>query len=71
MMIASNQNFCVNSSSSTAVLHRCIPTGHEAIQEAYDIVNSWSIAQQLFNDLYTTWPTIVMMCFAAFSMSTK
>lgn len=49
---------------STALLHRCIPTS-EAVQDAYELLNSWSIAQQLFSDLYTTWPTMLMMCFLA------
>lgn len=53
---------------STPLLHRCIPT-NEAVQEAYELLNSWSVAQQLFSDLYTTWPTVLMMCFVAFGLS--
>lgn len=54
---------------STPVLHRCVPTGKNApgeqIRDMYDLVNSWSAAQQLLSDLYVTWPTIVIMCFTA------
>lgn len=54
---------------STPVLHRCIPSGEstpvEQVHDMYDLVNSWSVAQQLFSDLYVTWPIIVMMCFTA------
>lgn len=54
---------------STPVLHRCIPTGKSApgeqVRDMYDLVNSWSVAQQLFSDLYVTWPIIVVMCFSA------
>lgn len=51
---------------STPLLHRCVPTGHEAIQEAYDLLNSWSIAQQLFSDLYNAQGTILIVCGIAF-----
>lgn len=58
---------------STPVLHRCVPTGKNApgeqIRDMYDLVNSWSAAQQLLSDLYVTWPTIVVMCFTALRKS--
>lgn len=54
---------------STAVLHRCIPSGKQApmqqVRDVYDVVNSWSVAQQLFGDLYVTWPIIALMAFTA------
>lgn len=54
---------------STPVLHRCIPTGKNApgeqVRDMYDLVNSWSAAQQLLSDLYITWPIILIMCFGA------
>lgn len=58
---------------STPVLHRCIPTGKNApgqtVREAYDLLNSWSVAQQLFSDLYSTWKIVLIMCLVAFRMS--
>lgn len=58
--------------SSIPVLHRCIPTGKKApgevVRDAYDLLNSWSVAQQLFSDLYTTWPIVLLMCILAFGM---
>lgn len=54
---------------STPVLHRCIPTGKNApgeqVREMYDLVNSWSAAQQLLSDLYVTWPFILLMSVGA------
>lgn len=54
---------------SSPVLHRCIPTGKNApgdqIREMYDLVNSWSAAQQLLSDLYVTWPLILLMSVVA------
>lgn len=51
---------------STPVLHRCIPTGKNAplhqIKDMYALINSWGAAQQVFRDLYKTWPTIVLIC---------
>lgn len=53
-------------------MHRCVPTGKKApgeiVRNAYDALNSWSVAQQLFSDLYTTWPIVLLMCLAAFGM---
>lgn len=48
-------------------MHRCIPTGmnNTVGYNIYDILNSWSAAQQLLSDLYTTWPFIALMCFGA------
>ncbi|XP_031631172.1 CTL-like protein 1 [Contarinia nasturtii] len=57
---------------SKALLHRCIPTNHKSVQgvqKAFDVLNSWTTAQQVFSDLYNTWPTILMMCFVAFVLS--
>lgn len=58
---------------STPVLHRCVPTGKnapgETVREAYAQLNSWSIAQQLLSDLYTTWPLMAIMCCAAIVLS--
>lgn len=58
---------------STPLMHRCVPTGKKApgeiVRNAYDVLNSWSVAQQLFSDLYTTWPIVLLMCVAAFGMS--
>lgn len=31
----------------------------------YDLVNSWSAAQQLLSDLYVTWPLILLMSVGA------
>lgn len=50
---------------SKPILHRCIPTKGKII-DAYDTINSWSVAQQLFSDVYKTWPTVLIMCCAAF-----
>lgn len=50
---------------SKAILHRCIPARGKVL-DAYESINSWSVAQQLFSDLYKTWPTVLIMCFAAF-----
>lgn len=54
---------------STPVLHRCIPNGRNApkdqVRDMYDLVNSWSAAQQFLSDLYVTWPLILIMCFGA------
>lgn len=54
---------------SSPVLHRCIPTGQSApgeqVRDMYDLVNSWSVTQQLFGDLYVTWPVIAIMCLCA------
>lgn len=54
---------------SSPVLHRCIPTGKNApgeqVVEMYDLVNSWSAAQQALSDLYVTWPFILLMSFGA------
>ncbi|XP_053684452.1 choline transporter-like 1 [Sabethes cyaneus] len=48
------------------VLHRCIPTGKNAplhqVKDMYALINSWGAAQQIFSDLYKTWPTIVLIC---------
>lgn len=58
---------------STPVLHRCIPTGQNApgeqIRDMYDLVNSWSAAQQLLSDLYITWPLIILMSVGALLLS--
>lgn len=37
----------------------------QQIKDMYDLVNSWSAAQQLFSDLYVTWPLILVMCLGA------
>lgn len=51
---------------SSSVLHRCIPKGKNAplrqIKDMYAVINSWGAAQQIFSDLYKTWPTIVLVC---------
>lgn len=48
------------------VLHRCIPTGKNAplnqVKDMYALFNSWGAAQQLFSDIYKTWPIIVLIC---------
>lgn len=64
-----NRNIIASFAFSAPVLHRCIPTGKNApgdqIREMYDLVNSWSAAQQLLSDLYVTWPLILLMSVAA------
>ncbi|XP_058461950.1 choline transporter-like 1 [Malaya genurostris] len=51
---------------ATPVLHRCIPTGKNAplhhVKDMYALINSWGAAQQVFSDLYKTWPTVVLIC---------
>lgn len=59
--------FFIGLNFSTAFVHRCIPT-NEAIQEAYELLNSWTVTQQIFSDLYTTWQTVLIMCFVAFGL---
>lgn len=60
---------------SSPVLHRCIPSGKQApgeqVRDMYDLVNSWSVTQQLFGDLYVTWPVIAIMCLCALREYTK
>lgn len=57
---------------STPLLHRCVPTGRnapgETVRDAYDLLNSWSVAQQFLSDLYITWPIVLMMCLIAFGL---
>ncbi|EDS37715.1 conserved hypothetical protein [Culex quinquefasciatus] len=51
---------------SKPVLHRCIPSGKNAplhqVKDMYALINSWGAAQQVFSDLYKTWPTVVLVC---------
>jgi solute carrier family 44 (choline transporter-like protein), member 1 len=48
------------------VLHRCVPNGKDApgsgVRDLYALINSWGLAQQLFSDIYRTWPTILALC---------
>lgn len=37
----------------------------DQVREMYDLVNSWSAAQQFLSDLYVTWPLILLMSFCA------
>lgn len=53
---------------SKPLLHRCIPTGGP-IGDAYGSIYSWDFAQKVFSDVYTTWPTALMMCCAALGES--
>lgn len=50
---------------SSSVLHRCIPSGKNAptkvVKDMYALVNSFGAAQQVFSDIYKTWPTVLLL----------
>lgn len=54
------------------MLHRCIPTSKgptKQVQNMYNLLNSWDIADQLLSDLYKTWPIIALFCLCALLLS--
>ncbi|XP_017107767.2 choline transporter-like 1 [Drosophila bipectinata] len=57
-------------SASSPVLHRCIPKGTgEKVQNFYDMLNNWDVAQQFLGDIYSTWHIIAMVCGIALLIS--
>uniref|UniRef100_A0A6P4FXR8 Choline transporter-like protein n=1 Tax=Drosophila rhopaloa TaxID=1041015 RepID=A0A6P4FXR8_DRORH len=55
---------------SAPVLHRCVPKGTgEKVQNYYDMLNNWDVAQQFVGDIYSTWHIIAMVCGLALLIS--
>lgn len=55
---------------SSPVLHRCVPKGTgEKVQNYYDMLNNWDVAQQFVGDIYSTWHIIAMVCGLALLIS--
>jgi solute carrier family 44 (choline transporter-like protein), member 1 len=34
----------------------------KGVRDIYQLINSWDLTQQLFSDIYRTWPTILALC---------